>query len=267
MLNTPQKSSCSRFNAIEMQNKLKFKGCVVTGVIGVTCGRHFVFQSMADLHKGERYVKSSVDPSFLVNESNVRFTNTDFAIARALKQVMMSAVMAKSMHTAKQFRRVIITYDVACQFSIKFKTRFGRSFPDFEFIVDLIYFLVAKMHLFGHIDGCKYKYNLNYFFGSGRIHGEGIETTWAESKQAGGSTRQMNAGHRHDKVNDLHNFWNWMKLVGLRELDLLHRCYCRTDDILDSRVLDEASNCSSNQVGEKGTNLRRRFASGWARIR
>lgn len=77
----------------------------------------------------------------------------------ALKQVMFSAVLAKSMDAAKQFRRVILIYDVACQFSIMFKTRFGRSFPDFDLIVDLIYFLVAKMHLFSHIDDCGYRYN------------------------------------------------------------------------------------------------------------
>ncbi|KAK0466510.1 hypothetical protein IW261DRAFT_1346638, partial [Armillaria novae-zelandiae] len=49
-----EKSTCSNFNAIEMQNKLKFHGCVVTGVIAVECGWHSVFLSMADLHKGER---------------------------------------------------------------------------------------------------------------------------------------------------------------------------------------------------------------------
>ncbi|KAK0491689.1 hypothetical protein IW261DRAFT_1556841 [Armillaria novae-zelandiae] len=48
-----EKSTCSNFNAIEMQNKLKFHGCVVTGVVAVECGRHSVFLSMADLHKGE----------------------------------------------------------------------------------------------------------------------------------------------------------------------------------------------------------------------
>ncbi|KAK0438714.1 uncharacterized protein EV420DRAFT_1279905, partial [Desarmillaria tabescens] len=47
------KSTCSQFNAIEMQNKMKFKGCVITGVIAVECGRHCIFISMVDLHKGE----------------------------------------------------------------------------------------------------------------------------------------------------------------------------------------------------------------------
>lgn len=41
-----------------MQNKLKFKGCVITGVLAVECGRHVVFISMVDLQKGERYVVS-----------------------------------------------------------------------------------------------------------------------------------------------------------------------------------------------------------------
>ncbi|KAK0237581.1 hypothetical protein EDD85DRAFT_769446, partial [Armillaria nabsnona] len=49
-----EKSTCSQFNAVEMQNKMKFKGCVITRVIAVECSQHCIFISMVDLHKGER---------------------------------------------------------------------------------------------------------------------------------------------------------------------------------------------------------------------
>ncbi|KAF6742705.1 hypothetical protein DFP72DRAFT_790275, partial [Ephemerocybe angulata] len=52
---------------------------------------------------------------------------------------------------------------------------------------------------------------LNYFDGAGRLHGEGIEPSWAETKQSGGSTQHMNHGHRHDTIIDFHNYWNWRK--------------------------------------------------------
>ncbi|KAJ8090968.1 hypothetical protein PM082_024892 [Marasmius tenuissimus] len=67
------------------------------------------------------------------------------------------------------------------------------------------------MHLDGHKLLCRKLFSLNYLKGAGRIHGEGIEQSWAESKQSGGSTRQMNHGHRHNIIIDLHNFWNWLK--------------------------------------------------------
>lgn len=85
-------------------------------------------------------------------------------------------------------------------------------------IIDIIYLLVPKMHLFGHIDDCRYKFSLNFFPSAARLYGEGIEGSWSESKQSGGSTRQMNHGHRHDKLNDYHNFWNWKKVQETRKL-------------------------------------------------
>ncbi|KAF9028382.1 hypothetical protein BDZ89DRAFT_1066203, partial [Hymenopellis radicata] len=125
-----EKSTCSNFNAVEMQNKIKFRGCVISGVIAVECGRHCVFLSMVDLHKGER------------------FTNADFALL----------CLAKLSNLAEMLPA----------------------------LVDLIKFLVPKMHLDGHKDNCRYRYSLNYFQGAGRTYAEGIEGSWAESKQSGG---------------------------------------------------------------------------------
>ena len=49
----------------------------------------------------------------------------------------------------------------------------------------------------------------------GRTGGECIEGTWGEAKQAGGMTKEMNAGHRHDTLNDFFNDWNWVKAQNL----------------------------------------------------
>lgn len=142
-----------------------------------------------------------------------RFANADYALMIALRRFMSS-----SLDRVKFFKRFITTYDVACQFEVHFGERIFKSFPDLAPIVDLINFLVPKMHLDGHKDKCKYRFALNYFQGAGRTHGEGIEQSWAESKQSGGSSRQMNHGHRHDTIIDFHNFWNWVKfeLMGMK---------------------------------------------------
>ena len=39
-----------------MQNKIKFKGAIITGVLAVECMRHVFFLSMVDLQMGERYI-------------------------------------------------------------------------------------------------------------------------------------------------------------------------------------------------------------------
>ncbi|KAK7027953.1 hypothetical protein VNI00_015036 [Paramarasmius palmivorus] len=192
-----EKSSCSRFNAIEMQNKLKFKGCTITGVLGVQCGRHAMFLSMVDLQRGER------------------FANADYALYYALLHYTYAIRNSNLTEAAKWFRRILLLYDVVCQFRVNLPERFQLQFPDLAPVIEVMRTLIPKMHLYGHVEPCKYKYSLNFYPSSGRTHGEGIETSWSESKQAGGSTRQMNHGHRHDKIIDNHNEWNWVKLMDM----------------------------------------------------
>ncbi|KAF8952930.1 hypothetical protein BDZ97DRAFT_1670418 [Flammula alnicola] len=190
-----EKSTCSKFNAVDMQNKLKFKGSVITGVIGVSCNRHMVFLSLIDLQKGERYA------------------NADFGLAYALERF----VSHPSIKAGQFFPEILVTYDVACQYCVHLKSRFSSNFIHLSEAAASIRLLVPKKHLDGHKEDCKYRFSLNYSKGTGRGHGEGIEVSWSESKQSGASTRQMNHGHRHDTLNDLHNDWNWTKVQGLAE--------------------------------------------------
>lgn len=49
----PQKSTCAYLNAVNLQDKLKFKNCDITGVINAEC-HHVYILSMIDLQLGER---------------------------------------------------------------------------------------------------------------------------------------------------------------------------------------------------------------------
>ncbi|KAL0058117.1 hypothetical protein AAF712_015211 [Marasmius tenuissimus] len=189
---SPEKSSCSKFKAVELQNRLKFKGCVISGVVAVQCARHGIFMSATDLSLGETYIHG------------------DLAIA-----IAMDFVMKESLKRTKFFRRLVMIYDIACQFHVKFRDRIKEYLPELSDTVDYMHWLVGKMHLDGHIRPCKYRFNLNYTRGCGRTDGEGIERTWAEMKQAGGGTQEMNHGNRHDAIVDYWNFWNWLRLVKL----------------------------------------------------
>ncbi|KAK7444303.1 hypothetical protein VKT23_015315 [Stygiomarasmius scandens] len=187
---TTEKTTCANLKAAQMQNKAKFSGCVTSGIVGITCARHSVFQrgGMVDLTSGER------------------FGLTDYALAGVLATLLLVST-------------VVLTYDIACQYHVNLVRRFTENLfetpfagKNLETIVGAIVCLVPKLHLQGHIANCQYRYSLNFTKFMGRTCGEGIEGTWAEAKQAGGMTREMNAGHRIDTLNALQNDWNLMKM-------------------------------------------------------
>ncbi|GBE87372.1 hypothetical protein SCP_1100470 [Sparassis crispa] len=136
---------------------------------------------MVDLQKGEQ------------------FGHMDFALAGALAGL-------------EELQHIIFTYDVACIYKINILKRFGAQFPQLMPLLDRIQMLLPKMHMLAHKEACQVLYALCYMWGTGLTHGESVEHPWAEHNQAGLSTREMGAGHRHDALNDIHNYWNWQKV-------------------------------------------------------
>ncbi|EIN05125.1 hypothetical protein PUNSTDRAFT_30488, partial [Punctularia strigosozonata HHB-11173 SS5] len=178
-----EKSTCSRFNAIEMQNKLKFKGMVTSGVVAVTCARHGLFRhgGLTDLERGEKYA------------------NTDYALAQVLKHY-------------KDYTDILLSYDIACQYMVNLVQRFEVQFPELVKTVRGVEGRIPSMHVDGHLEKCTYRFGFSYNDGGGRTDAESIERGWSEQKQAGGSTREMNAGHRHDTLTDFMNDYNFTKI-------------------------------------------------------
>jgi hypothetical protein len=135
---------------------------------------------------------------------------------------MMLRQLQHSLEGAKAIKRIVLTYDISCQFSKKLKERFTEepfvSTPNISHIVDMLVPLVPKLHLDGHKSDCKYRYSLNYTKCCGRVDGEGIERAWAENKQIGSSAKEMNHGHRHEVLTAQFNDWNWMKMLNTRML-------------------------------------------------
>ncbi|KAJ6587602.1 hypothetical protein DFH09DRAFT_909656, partial [Mycena vulgaris] len=158
----------------------------------ITCARHSTFKrnGVIDLPLGERYA------------------NIDYALQGALWNLAL-------------VKCIILTYDIACQYSTNLVEGFHDYWKKGIFSVSMftvaqrIDLLVPKMYLQGHKSDCRYRWSLNWTKGTGRTDGERIETTWAEAKQAGGMTKEMNAGHRHDTLNDFFNDWNWSKVQNL----------------------------------------------------
>lgn len=108
-----------------------------------------------------------------------------------------------------------IIYDIACQWSKKFKQRVevARFLSLFEQL-DLEYG-VGKWHLAAHKWVCFALFSLNFMSGAGQIDGEILETLWAGLNKISGSTRTMSKAHRRETIDAHMNDSNWKKLVGI----------------------------------------------------
>ncbi|KAF9489136.1 hypothetical protein BDN71DRAFT_1343661, partial [Pleurotus eryngii] len=179
----------SELRAVDHANKQRSDGYVATGVGGVVCAQHGLVRpnGMGDLQKGERYV------------------NMDFIVLFTL----MGAT----------FTRLILSYDIACQWSQNLRERMdsqhteAMQIPDEIFI--LICFVIPKFHIYGHGRACQDAYSLNNLCGVGQTNGEDPERWWAHINPVSMSTRLMGPGSQSDTIDDHTCAWNWRKIVGL----------------------------------------------------
>ena len=116
---------------------------------------------------------------------------------------------------------VVISYDVACKWSIYHLKRFSQNHPNLDVKAFQFSYLVPKFHLPGHGTSCQTEYSFNYAKGVGRTHGETVEQEWAHINLAALSTREMGPGARHLTLDDSWNWWNWRKVLGMGMLDLI----------------------------------------------
>lgn len=116
--------------------------------------------------------------------------------------------------------RLLISYDIACQW---FKNLFRRMIEDFpaemhldQTKIDEIRVAIPKKHYRVHGPNHSH-FSLNYLPRVGRTYGEGIETQWGVLNPLALSTREMSPGTRHEVFNDHWGAWNWQKTVGFRK--------------------------------------------------
>ncbi|KLO03733.1 hypothetical protein SCHPADRAFT_812326, partial [Schizopora paradoxa] len=115
----------------------------------------------------------------------------------------------------ENYPEIVCSYDIACQYSKNITSRFGKHFPSCEKAISNMRFHVPKLHGHGHSEDCRYEFSFDYASNVGRTHGERIESGWAEGNLAGPSTREMNAGHRHETLSCFYNEWNWQQTIRL----------------------------------------------------
>lgn len=116
--------------------------------------------------------------------------------------------------------RLVLSYDIACQWSKNLATWMARLPEHLRLDLDAVQttFSIPKFHLSGaHGDLCQGPFSLNFKEGVGHTDGEGIERNWARVNGAAHSTREMGPGSRHDTLDDTMGHSNWRKLVDLGE--------------------------------------------------
>ena len=116
-------------------------------------------------------------------------------------------------------RRVCISYDIACQWSINWLIRLNRDTTPEDLRGALskdITFLVPKFHLKAHTPKCHAPYSYNFTKGVGHTDGEGVERNWSTLNGIARSLSQMTPGGRWDSMDNHCNFANWRKTVDLR---------------------------------------------------
>lgn len=116
--------------------------------------------------------------------------------------------------------RLLITYDIACQWSCKLSSRM-EAYPDHMRInLDRVEVetAVPSFHIRAHGSKCQHAFALAFILYAARTAGEEVETGWAYMNLASAAVQEMAPGHRHESLNDHWGGWNYQKTVTFSKL-------------------------------------------------
>nr|VWO96150.1 Amino acid permease family protein [Ganoderma boninense] len=179
-----EKSTCHDHRAV-MNATMDRGNLEATGIGAAACSRHGFFAPHAcvDFQQGER-------------------------------QRNMDYILHWIFFYLNGLKRVIILYDIICQFFIHLFARFDKS-PHLHMPPGLTILRgIGQFHVHGHMAKCFPRFSLNFIFGAGVQDGEIIETLWNKTNAVADSTRGMSSAHRREVIDDHMNDSNWMSLPG-----------------------------------------------------
>jgi hypothetical protein len=115
---------------------------------------------------------------------------------------------------------IILSYDIACQYSKNFWTRM-KDLPEAMHLdpkKTTVWFKVPNFHILGHKWPCHSPFSFHWMWGAGMTDGEVVEQNWEFLNGAAGSTKMMGPGGRHAWLEGLFTFHNWMRTVSYRNV-------------------------------------------------
>lgn len=120
--------------------------------------------------------------------------------------------------------RLILSYDIACQWSKNLATQM-ESYPD-SMRINLkeveVRAAVPGFHIRSHGSDCQQLYSLNLIKWAAQTVGEEVETGWAHMNLAASSIQEMAPGNRHEALNDHWGGWNFRKIITFSEFTSSH---------------------------------------------
>ena len=118
-----------------------------------------------------------------------------------------------------EFVPLVLSYDIACQWSRNASTRLPALPEDIAFAPEDLNFetVIPKFHIGAHGKACQSTFSLNYRACMGRTDGENIERGWAWMNPAALSTREMGEGSRQDTLDNQWAAWNWRIVINMGE--------------------------------------------------
>ena len=133
-----------------------------------------------------------------------RQMNMDYSFCEAIARSGVSDI-----------KRILLMYDVVCQYGIHLRRRVDES--KYLSIPDGIELLqgVGVWHINGHQPECYNRFFPGFIKGIGHIVGEVVETLWSQLNLVSRSTRGMSAAHRQEVLDDHMNDSNWKKLINI----------------------------------------------------
>ena len=131
----------------------------------------------------------------------------------------MDYIFASVLSHYDHFPPLIISYDIACQWSVHLRERLLNlpSHLRIELPDENLRYAIPKYHFNAHKASGHTGYSLNLMRGAGRTDGEEIERSWARHNQTSASTREMGPGSREDTLEDHFNYANFRKYVDMGE--------------------------------------------------
>src|SRR6202789_2053845 len=161
--------------------------------------------------------------------------NIDYAVSAALK------------YNTDGIRRVILLYDIMCQYWKNLHRRF-QSNPHLSYPEGMeILHGIGLFHVHGHKDKCYARFAPTFIPGAGMVDGEVLETLWAVLNGIANSIRSQSTAHRRETLDDHMNDSNWKKLIQLSE----HRCTNDLDAVFDQLTTHTIQSCDSARSSKR----------------
>ena len=122
------------------------------------------------------------------------------------------------------FLLLLLSYDIACQWSCNFEKCVNENVPP-NIRINLasvsICYAIPKKHYRIHSANHS-RWSLSYLDYVGRTYGEGIESQWAHMNPISLSAREMSPAQRRDVLNDHWGAWIWQKIINFSTSAALH---------------------------------------------